>query len=137
MVNKIFYFRKQSIKEHLGGVYEFLQSQKAETFRDIELKKKIVVEEKPKPVVALTENKQHQKDFKKLRKQISDSEKKITEIEATIAHVEFKLSKPELLSENESKEIYTHYEKYKQQLEEEMKRWAELAEQLEGSKVTN
>src|SRR6185436_1755786 len=48
LVNKIFYFRNQSIKEHLGGVYDFLRSQKTESFRELELLKKHSATEKEK-----------------------------------------------------------------------------------------
>ena len=138
LVNKVFYFKNHSIKEYIGGVYECLQSQKAESFRDIELAKGLVTEArqlaagiKKKNNAPSPEHKQPHKDLKKLKKQVSDSEKKIAELEAALAHVEFKLSKPELLSEGESKEIYTHYDRYKKQLEEEMARWSQLGESLE------
>ncbi len=131
LVNKIYYFRNHSIKEHLGGVYEFLESQKAETFRDIELKKQTVAEEKKKVIAAPQENQKQNKDLKKLKKQVSESEKKIAELEGAISHIEFRLSKPETLSESESKEIYSHYEKHKSQLKEEMERWSQLSESID------
>ena len=76
------------------------------------------------------------KDLKKLKKQISESEKEIAKIESSISHIEFKLSKPEALSENESKEIYALYDKYKQQLEEEMNKWSQLSQSLEQLTVS-
>ena len=78
----------------------------------------------------------NQKQVKKIQKQISESEKKIAEHEASIQHIEFKLSKPELLSENETKEIYSLYDKYKQQLEEEMNKWSQLSQSLEQLSVS-
>jgi len=132
LVNKIYYFRNHHIKEYLGGVYEFLQSQKAESFREIELKKKPEPEvEVSKHSVNNDEAKQKQKEQKKLERQIKESEKKIAEIESAIQHIEFKLSKPETLSEIESKDIYSLYYKYKQQLEEEMNNWTQSSQRLE------
>ncbi len=133
LVNKIYYFKDHSIKENLGGVYEFLESQKAETFRDIELSKKNAADHKKKPVSAPVENKQQQKDVKKLERQVKDAEKKIAELEGTIAHIEFRLSKPETLSQSESAEIYAHYEQRKLQLKEQMERWEKLSELVEAS----
>jgi ATP-binding cassette subfamily F protein 3 len=138
LVNKILYFKNQTIKEHLGGVYEFLESQKTASFRELELSRGTLSEQKKENVAQKGKNqsvnsndKPKQKELKKLERQVSDAEKKISELEATIAHVEHKLSKPELLDENESKEIYSHYNKYKQQLSEEMTRWEKLGAQLE------
>ncbi|MEP7129155.1 MAG: hypothetical protein ABI729_09820, partial [Chitinophagales bacterium] len=137
LVNKIFYFRDHTIREYIGGVYDFLESQKKASFRELELSrgllasgKKNGVEEKNKTSNS-PNDKQKQKDLKKLERQVSDAEKKIAELETSIEHVEIKLSKPELLSANESKEIYAHYEKHKQQLAEEMSRWEKLGAELE------
>ncbi|MBS1659000.1 MAG: ABC-F family ATP-binding cassette domain-containing protein [Bacteroidetes bacterium] len=139
LVNKIYYFRNHAVKEHLGGVYEFLAAQKAESFREIELKKTSKIVEIASPDKNRGRNdeqeKQKQKELKKLERQVKESEKKIAELESTISHVEFRLSKPELLSESESKEIYSHYERYKQQLEEEMNLWGELTEKMEKQKA--
>ena len=120
-------------------MYEFLAAQKAESFREIELKKTSKIVEIASPDKNRGRNdeqeKQRQKELKKLERQVKESEKKIAELESTISHVEFRLSKPELLSESESKEIYSHYERYKQQLEEEMNLWGELTEKMEKQKA--
>jgi ATP-binding cassette subfamily F protein 3 len=132
LVNKIYYFRNQRIQEHLGGVYEFLQSQKAESFREIELKKRPepAAEKMVKPLITV-DQKQKQKEWKKLQKQVADSEKKIAELEETIRHMELRLSQPESLSAAETKEIYSRYEKYKKQLEQEMKTWESGSAELD------
>jgi ATP-binding cassette subfamily F protein 3 len=140
LVNKIFYFRNHSIKEYIGGVYEFLESQKTASFRELELSRGLLPDarkngntEKPKtnnvPV-----DKQKQKELKKLERQLAESEKKISELESSITHVELKLSKPELLNATESKEIYAHYDKHKIQLAEEMSRWENLVAELEKAR---
>ena len=140
LVNKIFYFRNHSIKEYIGGVYEFLESQKTASFRELELSRGLLPDarkngntEKPKtnnvPV-----DKQKQKELKKLERQLAESEKKISELESSITHVELKLSKPELLNATESKEIYAHYDKHKLQLAEEMSRWENLGAELEKAR---
>lgn len=140
LVNKIFYFRNQSIREYIGGVYEFLQSQKTESFRELELaggvsqpSKKNGMDEKVKPAT-LVPDKQKQKEIKKLERQVAESEKKVSELEISLAHVEQKLAHPDLLNESESKEIYTLYEKQKTQLATELNRWESLAAELEKIK---
>lgn len=137
LVTKIFYFKEHTIKEYLGGVYEFLDAQKTASFRELELSRALQpaagkngIAEKTKAGNAVPD-KQKQKELKKLERQVSDAEKKIAELETNIAHVEIKLSKPELLNARESKEIYSHYEKHKQQLAEEMIRWERLGAELE------
>lgn len=140
LVNKIFYFRNQSIREYIGGVYEFLQSQKTESFRELELaggvsqpSKKNGMDEKVKPAT-LVPDKQKQKEIKKLERQVAESEKKVSELEISLAHVEQKLAHPDLLNGSESKEIYTLYEKQKTQLAAELNRWETLAAELEKIK---
>ena len=123
-----------------SGVYEFLESQKTASFRELELSRGLLPDarkngntEKPKtnnvPV-----DKQKQKELKKLERQLAESEKKISELESSITHVELKLSKPELLNATESKEIYAHYDKHKLQLAEEMSRWENLGAELEKAR---
>ncbi|MBA3649524.1 MAG: ABC-F family ATP-binding cassette domain-containing protein [Chitinophagales bacterium] len=133
LVNKIYYFKNQSIKEYAGGVYEFLESQKSETFRDLELQKNSERNGKEVPkLISSEDTRQLQKDRKKLERQVTEAEKKISDLETSISHVELKISRPELLPAEETKEIYSHYTLYKQQLEKEMNRWSELSEQLQG-----
>ncbi|MEO5675616.1 MAG: ribosomal protection-like ABC-F family protein [Chitinophagales bacterium] len=139
LVNKIYYFSNHVITEHLGGVYEFLQSQKAETFRDIELSKGLRAEKKliaadEKKKMASAPKEVNQKDLKKMERQVRESEKKIAALEDSISHIELRLSKPETLSQNDSTEIFEHYEKHKLQLKEEMEKWEKLTEQFELSK---
>ena len=40
LVDKVFEFRDQKVKEHLGGIYEFLQRRKLSTLQEIERKEK-------------------------------------------------------------------------------------------------
>ena len=70
LVSKIFYFRQHHIKEYLGGVYEFLQSQQSATFRELELKKEMN-DKKAGPIENLHQhNRQQQKEKNKLEKQL-------------------------------------------------------------------
>jgi hypothetical protein len=62
---------------------------------------------------------------------VSESEKKIAELESTIAHIELRLSKPETMEEKETKEIYSNTEKSKKQLSEEMGKWENLSAAFE------
>lgn len=131
LVNKIFYFKNQTIKEHIGGVYDFLESQKTDSFRNLELIRKTASAKDNEKQSVGEDNKLNQKEIKKLERQLSDAEKKISELEQRITNVESKLSKPELLKDDETTEIYLHYGNHKKQLSEEMSRWEKLAADLE------
>jgi ATP-binding cassette subfamily F protein 3 len=131
LVNKIFYFKNQTIKEHIGGVYDFLESQKTDSFRNLELLKQTASAKDNEKQSVGEGNKPNQKEIKKLERQLSDAEKKISELEQRITNVESKLSRPELLKDDETTEIYLHYGNHKKQLSEEMSRWEKLAADLE------
>lgn len=140
LVNKVFYFRDHTIKEYLGGVYDFLEAQKTATFRELELSGGSAINSKKNGAATVEKavpsaiDKQQQKEIKKLERKVADAEKKISELEDTISHVELKLSKPEMLTDEESKDIYTRYEQQKSLLEQEMSRWEKLGAELEQFK---
>ena len=131
LVNKVYYFRNQTIREYIGSVYEFLESQKATTFREIEKVKAILPEVKLKSEKLSADSKENQKELKKLERQLAQSEKKIKETEDSIKYTEIKLANPDQLSPQDSNEIYLFYENKKKLLEEEMNRWVTLNAELE------
>ena len=101
LVDKLYEFRDGKVKEHLGGVQEFLERRKLENLSELERHYK-PVEEKPVEVVQKKEEAKQEyqarkyvsKEEKKIRNRISFLEKGIGEIEIKMAEIESVLSDP-------------------------------------------
>lgn len=132
LASKVYEFGNKKIKEHLGGIYDFLRSKKMETLQELEAKKAIV---QVKEEVAPSENKLNYLERKELSKKITkmernvkSAEENIAKLEEEVAEIETKLSSPDNLQDQS---LFTRYEEAKQELEDEMMAWEEFNEQLE------
>lgn len=130
--SKVFEFAHKRIKEHLGGIYEFLQSKKMASLQELEVKKTVVQE---KVEVAPSENKLNYLERKEISKRITKmertvlaSEEKISQLEGLIADLEDALANPEKMQDQS---LFAKYEDAKKQLEKEMASWESFNEELE------
>ncbi len=135
MCTRLFEFRDGHVKEHLGGIEEFMELRKVERLNELDLDKKmdlsIKVErkeafEKKKPEV--NQNEQEQKQF---RNQLKKVETEIERLEKEIKVCDDKLSNPETQNETvNDKAFMANYTFLKSQLEKEMQSWEELSSKL-------
>lgn len=138
LVSKVFEFGGGKVKEHLGGVYDWIRSQNnAET---VSLSKSASVVETPvKPaesptteqverVESYAEHKERQKKMSKVKKAIADAEKKIAEMESRLKELDTLLMDPKNACDMK---LVTEYTTTKDALDKENDRWMELSEQLE------
>ncbi len=136
LVDKVFEFRNKNIKEHLGGIYEFLQKRKLENLQQLELKtkEKNVKKEQSNTVhkEAYLERKELDKKIRKAEKDVHSSEQKIEKLEKEIAEINSKLSDPEQMNHDSS--LFSRYEELKKLLEKEMGNWEEFTKKLENLK---
>jgi len=101
LVDKVYEFGNQKVKEHLGGIYEFLEKKKIENLNELEKKNTPLVSSKKEenPVsenkLSYEERKEQQKQMKRLEKNIAECEKKIEKLEAEIKELEAVLITPE------------------------------------------
>ncbi|HRW63963.1 MAG TPA: ABC-F family ATP-binding cassette domain-containing protein, partial [Bacteroidales bacterium] len=136
LVNKVYEFRNKKIKEHIGGIYDFLQKKKIENLRILEKKDKLTEQPKEKN---LSENKQlyiERKEVDKLIRKAENSvkqcEEKIGKLEAEMEEISVKLSDPAQLNGDHS--LFEKYDLLKKQLETEMANWEKMNEQLDELK---
>ncbi|MFO7843552.1 MAG: ATP-binding cassette domain-containing protein [Bacteroidales bacterium] len=136
LVDKVFEFRNKNIKEHLGGIYEFLQKRRLENLQQLELKakEKNVKKEQSNTVhkEAYLERKELDKKIRKAEKDVHSSEQKIEKLEKEIAEINSKLSDPEQMNHDSS--LFSRYEELKKLLEKEMGNWEEFTKKLENLK---
>ncbi len=131
LTNRVFEFRSGNVKQHIGDINEYLRDRKVGSFRQIELEVKT---ENPEPKAEQQkengqEKKQNDKAQREMQNLISKQEKKIAKLEAEIKIVDDKLANPDTYNEIvNNKDTFSNYEKLKQQLEEEMKKWEELSQ---------
>jgi ATP-binding cassette subfamily F protein 3 len=135
LVDVVYEFRNKKIKQHLGGIYDFLQKKKIETFRQLETAnpvKKIKIE----PVKVETVNsvsferrKEINRMISRLGKQVVDIELIITELEKKMASLDLILSDPSIENFNSHLQDYTSSQK---EFDKAMKRWEDLHEELEN-----
>ena len=137
LVDKVYEFRDGRVKEHLGGVQEFLERRKLENLTELERHYK-VAEEKPIEVIQKKEEAKQEyetkkylsKEEKKIKNRISFLEKKIEEYENKMAEIEAVLTSPG--PDDDVIELTRAYLENKRELDYKMEEWSELNEKLES-----
>ena len=138
LVDKLYEFRDGKVKEHLGGVQEFLERRKLENLSELERHYKPEVQEKPAEVVQKKEEAKQEyqakkylsKEEKKIKNRISFVEKRIEEYETKMGEIEAKLMNPG--PEDDVMDLTRAYLENKRELDFKMEEWEKLNEQLES-----
>lgn len=141
LVEKVYEFGGGKVKEHLGGIYDFLEAKKIESLRELEMSQP-KAQEKPQltksPTIAVqdddkehqpspsklsyAEQKEHEKIVRKAQKKVSECELEISRIEDEIKAIEDKLSQGEAVDGS----VYEQHSELQKKLENAMSMW-ELA----------
>ena len=145
LVSKVYEFDGGQVKEHLGGIYDFIRSH-AQSLGDDADNHSIdsllhtntqPSASQPLPTTSKTEKsgaeeyfqrKEQQKKVRKLKRSIEESEAKITAMEKRIAELNALLSQPENASDME---LVTEYTTTQRALYKENERWMMLNEKME------
>ncbi|MFC2132549.1 ABC-F family ATP-binding cassette domain-containing protein [Bacteroidota bacterium] len=138
LVDKVYEFGNKKIKEHLGGIYDYLEKKRIIDLEEIEKSSKQNTKSKSSDSsdnkIKYEEKKEYEKKIRKINTQISASEKKISILEEEINKVELLLSKPETISSSSDKNApYIKYQKLKDELAREMKKWENFINTLSAS----
>ena len=140
LVDKVYEFGGGKVREHLGGIYEYLRFHNAENITDAlgsgtapkqeEQEKKPVANEHKEKDAALSyaERKEQQKKISRIQKQVKESEKRIEDMEAKLEELGKQLEQPENASDMT---LVNKYTELQSALDEEMQKWEELSLQLE------
>ncbi len=142
LATRVLEFRNKKIKEHLGGIYEFLEDRRIESLNELNAIGKKVETVKPsapnkqeqKPVEQKAESKlsfEQQKELarkkNKLEKQLKASEEAIEALEAQIAELEEKMAN---CTSSEALAMTTQYMTTKEELDKQMRIWEEIGVEL-------
>ena len=134
LVDKMYEFRDGKVKEHLGGIQDFLDERKIETLQELE--RRFKDESKPaEPEISVGKqkyeaNRVESKEERKLRNRISFLEKEISKLEDEMKKVESVLSSPG--KDDDVMELTRQYLEYKRDLDVKTEEWAELSEKIYG-----
>jgi len=139
LVEKVYEFGSGKVKEHLGGIYDFLRNKKIDTLSELEISptlepKQTTVEvnkESPAPQREnnYAERKEVQKKIRKAEKAVKESEAKIESMEKRIKELDALLCHPENAA---NMELITEYTSIKRSIDKETDNWEKLSEHLEN-----
>ena len=143
LVSKVYEFGGGKVREHLGGIYDFLRTKKISDLNQLgaakpsekteKMEKTASVSEIPqeplKKALSYEEHKALQKKISRAEKSVKESEAKIEKLEAKLKELDEMLMKPENAS---NMVMVTEYTDVKRELDEEVERWEKASETLES-----
>lgn len=137
LVSKVYEFGGGIVKEHLGGIYDFLRAKKMTNLTELEIRQKLpladgqpTVNRQSKPgsnqsgALDYAAQKAAAAEKRKKEKQIAEVENEIAALEEKQAEMEQVLAMPE----NQTQENFQKYESLKHQIEQKMYEWEILSE---------
>lgn len=134
LVTKVYEFGNKKVREHLGGIYDFLQYKKMDTLSELEISTslKSATEPTDKNVsenkLSYEARKEQNKKIKKAERAVEEIEKIISKFETEIAEMDKQLEHSEKASDNEYIQLY---QRKKRELEQKVYEWELLSEELE------
>ena len=143
LATKVYEFGGGLVKEHLGGIYDFLQKKQIESLNELQksptlsaspITSKTAEAENVAPSdnkLSYEAQKELNKKLKKLERRVADCEAEIEQTESAIAILEAKMATPEGASDMS---LYEQHQKLKNQLDRVMEEWDEASSELEEAK---
>ena len=136
LVTKVYEFGGGTVKEHLGGIYDFLQKKKMESLNELQLSSSPTAsatkKEEPETVsenkLSYEAQKELNKKLRKLEKQVADCERNIEKLEEQIAGVEERMATPEGASDMT---LYEQHQQLKKELDGVVEEWETVSMELE------
>ena len=135
LVDKLYEFRDGKVKEHLGGIQDFLDERRIENLQELERRFHEAEPAKPaEPVISAGKQdfiakKTISKEERKLRNRISFLEKEIESAENKMKKIETVLANPG--KDDDVMELTRTYLEHKRDLDAMTEEWAELSEQID------
>ena len=143
LVTKVYEFGGGQVREHLGGIYDFLQSRKIQELSELGVSGENNKKNEPdrgqasgstnetgggvKPKQDYAAHKEQQRRLRKAERAVEDSERKINDMEQRLKELDQLLMDPEKASDMV---LVTEYTTTKRALDEEVERWEKLSEEL-------
>lgn len=149
LVSKVYEFGEGRVREHLGGIYDYLRAHNAESIHEalgegqtsgsassvvaqqptVTVPKQTVSDENTGSKLSYQEHKEQQKKIRKAQRAVEEAEKKIAALEARIKEFDDLLMNPKNAS---NMELVNEYTATQAALDRENNQWMELSEALES-----
>ncbi|HBS87043.1 MAG: glycosyl transferase family 2 [Bacteroidetes bacterium GWF2_38_335] len=133
LVTKVYEFRSKKIRQHIGGIYDFLQRKKIETLKELEQKRAVAVKTQDNAPSAnkmdYLDKKELEKEIRKVTNRLGASEKRIEELEKEIEDLNLAISSPENTGNHD---LYIRFEQVKKDMETELENWEKTGIELEN-----
>ena len=149
LVSKVYEFGEGRVREHLGGIYDYLRAHHAESIHEalgegqtsgsasavvaqqptVTVPKQVVSDENTGSKLSYQEHKEQQKKIRKAQRAVEEAEKKIASLEARIKELDDLLMDPNNAS---NMELVNEYTTTQAALDRENNQWMELSEALES-----
>lgn len=144
LVSKVYEFGGGAVREHLGGIYDYLRSRDISSLNELGA----MSSQQAAPAqttaaqqnddaaassgkISYAEHKEQQKKIRRVEKLIKESETKIEAMENRISEIDALLCQPENAADMT---LINEYTAIKSRMDEEEERWTELCEELEALK---
>lgn len=134
LVTKVYEFGGGLVKEHLGGIYDFLQKKNIDSLNELQRpapsKSSTVVEEKPSEQnrMSYEQQKEMQKTLRRLEKAVQQCEERINRLEDDVASLERQMATPEGACDTA---LYTRHAELKRLLDDAVGEWEKVSMELE------
>ncbi|MBB1530853.1 MAG: ABC-F family ATP-binding cassette domain-containing protein [Prevotella sp.] len=148
LVSKVYEFGEGRVREHLGGIYDYLRAHHAESIHEalgegqtsgsassvvaqqptLTVPKQTVSDENTGSKLSYQEHKEQQKKIRKAQRAVEEAEKKIAALEVRIKELDDLLMDPKNAS---NMELVNEYTATQAALDRENNQWMELSEALE------
>ena len=143
LVSKVYEFGGSKVKEHLGGIYDYLQAHNAESIEQVQLSAQTnkatantanTAKEECTTTSAkqsYAEHKEQQKRIRKIERAVDEAEKEIERLENKLKEMDEKLCLPEHATDMA---LINEYTETKAALDKMVDQWETLSEELEEAK---
>ena len=133
LVTKVYEFGDGLVREHLGGIYDFLQKKELQDLKSLEATPTQSTANPATPQQAqgklsYEEQKEHARLLRKVEKEVKEKEEAISRIEAALQDLEQQMSSPEGATDTA---LITQYASLQKELEQTMADWEAAASRLE------
>lgn len=133
LVTKVYEFGDGLVREHLGGIYDFLQKKELQDLKSLEAAptQSAANADAPRQAqgkLSYEEQKEQARQLRKVEKEVKEKEEAISRIEATLQDLELQMSTPEGAIDAA---LISQYASQQKELEQTMADWEAAASRLE------
>ncbi|WP_296094019.1 ABC-F family ATP-binding cassette domain-containing protein [Alloprevotella tannerae] len=133
LVTKVYEFGNGLVREHLGGIYDFLRKKELQDLKSLEAASTQSTTNTDTPrqaqgKLSYEEQKEQARQLRKVEKEVKEREEAISRIEATLQDLEQQMSTPEGAADAA---LITQYAAHQKELEQTMADWEAAASRLE------